>query len=90
MLEVSGDTRGLAATAAIAAERLGSTSAASGGGGATGDPNASASHAKAIRQGWRIAAAAPGIRTARSDPARSKRNSEPTSNSPPQTEPSVP
>ena len=55
-----------------------------------GSPSASASQAQAIRQGSRIAASPPGIRSGRSIPARSKPPRSPTSSSPPQIVPSVP
>ena len=50
----------------------------------------SSSHAQAIRQGSRIAASPPGIRTGHRWPIRSQSTRSPRSSSPPQTVPSLP
>jgi hypothetical protein len=83
---VTGETVALRATFAIVCQSRSSISAISGG----GSPNASASHAQAIRHGSRIAAVPPGIRTGHSVAARVKPCRSPTRISPPQTVASVP
>ena len=84
MLVVSGEARPLWASWATCVQRSGSTP----GSGASWP--ISASHAQAIRQGSRIAASPPGMRTGQRWPMRSNPVKPPRSSSPPHTVPSVP
>ena len=84
-LVVSGDARPLCASAATCRHASGSTASASAGGRSGGESHAAASHAHAIRHGWRIAASPPGSRTGSRCPTRSKPARSPSSSSPPQT-----
>jgi hypothetical protein len=86
MLVVTGAASPVRASSATACQVRGSTPGSGGG----SPPVASASHAQAIRHGWRTARSPPGIRTGHRAPTRAKPSRPPARTSPPQTVPSVP